>query len=484
MSYVQNTISLPAKSTALKKLLPNWITAFQMLLDGATVFGTFLASFFFYTSSWYGLGKGSPQTLPEFAIFATIVAIVFVFLLDKNHLYERETSLLNVSEIRGIINVGLIAAALVFSASFYLRDVQLSRIMITVSLIGSPIFLILQRLFTYQLLIQLHQRGISARKVLIYGAGNIGTQLARRMLSSPGMGLFPVGFLDDNSTEHEKTLSWKGSTTSLRVLGDQAVLKKMRMEGKVDLLLIAIPSAPYERNRELIEWCVQNQLDYMVVPTSYGRFIQDLDSFHLGGIPVLKPKNYDAGLPYLALKRILDLIFSILLLLIFLPIGIVISILIKMDTKGPILFKQKRVGLRGREFSFYKFRTMHADSEKYGITPNNPDDPRITKTGKWLRRSSLDELPQLFNVFRGDMSLVGPRPEMPFIVETYSAYERLRLEAKPGITGIWQISAVRGEAIHKNMEYDMFYLQNRSTLLDVAILIKTTFSVIRGIGAI
>jgi lipopolysaccharide/colanic/teichoic acid biosynthesis glycosyltransferase len=156
---------------------------------------------------------------------------------------------------------------------------------------------------------------------------------------------------------------------------------------------------------------------------------------------------------------------------------------IKMESPGPIIFKQKRVGLNGRQFSMYKFRSMFIDAPKYAKTPSNPRDPRITHVGRWLRRTSLDELPQIFNVWRGDMSCVGPRPEMPFIVETYTPLQRQRLEAKPGITGVWQISAVRGEPIHQNIEYDLFYLENRSILLDLAIIIKTVLSVIRGVGA-
>src|SRR5690606_26694581 len=134
-------------------------------------------------------------------------------------------------------------------------------------------------------------------------------------------------------------------------------------------------------------------------------------------------------------------------------------VLIKLDSEGPVVFKQKRVGLHGKEFSFYKFRTMKVDAPKYAHTPQDSSDPRITRVGRWLRRMSLDELPQLFNVFRGDMSLVGPRPEMPFIVEKYSALEKQRLEAKPGITGLWQISTFRGAPIHDHIEYDLFYLE-------------------------
>jgi lipopolysaccharide/colanic/teichoic acid biosynthesis glycosyltransferase len=129
----------------------------------------------------------------------------------------------------------------------------------------------------------------------------------------------------------------------------------------------------------------------------------------------------------------------------------------------------------------YKFRTMHASATKYAETPANTSDPRITRFGRWLRRSSFDELPQLFNVINGTMSLVGPRPEMPFIVEQYNELQRMRLKVKPGITGLWQLSADRRVAIHENMDYDLFYLHEQSFLLDVAILVQTVFFAFRGI---
>lgn len=127
---------------------------------------------------------------------------------------------------------------------------------------------------------------------------------------------------------------------------------------------------------------------------------------------------------------------------------------------------------------------MRVDANPYAHTPQHSTDPRITRFGRWLRRSSLDELPQLWNVLKGDMSLVGPRPEMPFIVATYNEEQRERLKVKPGITGVWQISAVRGEPIHANIEYDLFYIEHRSLLLDVIIMVKTLVTAIRGIGAV
>jgi lipopolysaccharide/colanic/teichoic acid biosynthesis glycosyltransferase len=184
---------------------------------------------------------------------------------------------------------------------------------------------------------------------------------------------------------------------------------------------------------------------------------------------------------YAHTKRGVDLTLSALLLLLLAPLVILIALLIRLDSPGPAFFIQKRVGLRGSLFDIYKFRTMHVDVPKYELSPTTPYDRRITRIGRFLRRTSLDELPQLFNVLAGNMSLVGPRPEMPFIVDRYSARHRQRLAVIPGITGLWQLSADRISPIHENMEYDLFYIRNRSFFLDVAILIRTLFFATRGI---
>jgi len=150
-----------------------------------------------------------------------------------------------------------------------------------------------------------------------------------------------------------------------------------------------------------------------------------------------------------------------------------VAALIRIDSAGPVLFRQTRVGEKGRTFRILKFRTMHADSPAYMDSPCSPMDPRITTVGRFLRRTSLDELPQLINVIRGDMSLVGPRPEMPYVVAGYNELQRERLSVRPGITGLWQISADRERPIHENISYDIYYIKNRSLLLDLAILVRT-----------
>lgn len=187
--------------------------------------------------------------------------------------------------------------------------------------------------------------------------------------------------------------------------------------------------------------------------------------------------------PESSLKRGIDLAGSSVMLIIFAPLFVFVAALIKVDSDGPALFRQKRIGKDGEPFDIWKFRSMRVDANPYERSPVGDCDPRLTRIGRILRRLSIDELPQLVNVMKGEMSLVGPRPEMPFIVEKYGPLERQRLCVRPGITGLWQISPARAMPIHENLNYDFSYIENQSITLDCAILLRTITAVIRGIGA-
>jgi len=186
-------------------------------------------------------------------------------------------------------------------------------------------------------------------------------------------------------------------------------------------------------------------------------------------------------LSYFISKRIFDFVVSSILIVTLLPLFFLIALLIKLDSHGPAIFTQRRVGKNGLIFNIYKFRSMYIDTPRYDFSPTESYDRRITRIGRFLRRTSLDELPQLVNVFIGNMSLVGPRPEMPFIVRSYDKIQRQRLQATPGITGLWQLSADRAFQIHENIHYDLFYIQNRTFLADITILVHTLFFAMRGV---
>ena len=163
------------------------------------------------------------------------------------------------------------------------------------------------------------------------------------------------------------------------------------------------------------------------------------------------------------------------------PLFGLIALAVKLDSPGPVFFSHHRVGKQGKLFRLFKFRSLRTESDPYAVNPLHGGDPRITRVGGFLRKSSLDELPQLVNVLRGEMSLVGPRPEMLFLVEGYDEIQKQRLRVLPGITGLWQISVDRKKAIHENMDYDLYYIRNMSFLLDLTILLETAAFVFRGI---
>jgi len=202
-----------------------------------------------------------------------------------------------------------------------------------------------------------------------------------------------------------------------------------------------------------------------------------------GNLELTFEPGYGHAVPFDLLKRAIDFIAAAIVLVLVAPLFVCVAALIKLDTKGPVLIRQRRIGKGGTPFLMWKFRSMHRSAPRYERSPVSDTDPRLTNIGRVLRRLSIDELPQLLNVLQGDMSLVGPRPEMPFIVATYGPRERLRLNAIPGITGLWQISPARAMPIHQNLEFDFFYIESRNFFLDVAILLRTITAIVRGIGA-
>jgi exopolysaccharide biosynthesis polyprenyl glycosylphosphotransferase len=305
------------------------------------------------------------------------------------------------------------------------------------------------------------------------------------LMQSPALGNLPVGFIDDDPKKQGVIVESDNSANSysLQVIGSFNDLEELVRKYGIDEVFVTITSLHTERFAQTIHKCRQLGIDFRFVPNLFDLKIQKLSISGLDGIPLLSIKAPNINPLYLLLKRAFDVFVSSLVMLVFSPVYLLISFLIKRDSPGPIIFKQKRIGIDGKPFKMYKFRTMWVSANPYDWTPATLEDKRITSFGKFLRRTSLDELPQFYNVLRGNMSIVGPRPEMPFIVEQYTELMRDRLAVKPGITGLWQISADRGKQIHDNIEYDLYYIDNCGFLMDLVIIIRTIYFAIRGIGA-
>ena len=426
-----------------------------------------------------------PYDLYQYMGLGLLTGLIMVAVFHAFQLYERKVSLLHVVESRRLFVGWALASLILFFLSFYFRFLDLSRLMMSISLAVSLLLLIVGRSFLYHAQMMARIRGGAAHAVVIYGAGVVGRHLYKRIYHSPGLGMRVLGFLDDDEKlwEKEVHVGEIRRQNDNSVLGDLRQIEALKKEGGLAEVFVALPNASYKRNLEIVDFCRKANLAVSVVPPTYGHYIHNIEVEDIGGIPVIRQKEDRARIIYPALKRVFDLAVSLIMIFFLSPIFALLALVVRCDSPGPVIFRQRRVGKDGKEFDFYKFRTMYVDANPYAQTPNSSADSRITPFGRWLRRSSLDELPQLWSVVQGEMSLVGPRPEMPFIVNEYNAEQRQRLSVKPGITGVWQISAVRGEPIHANMEYDLFYIEHRSLLLDLIIMIKTLATAIRGIGA-
>jgi lipopolysaccharide/colanic/teichoic acid biosynthesis glycosyltransferase len=320
------------------------------------------------------------------------------------------------------------------------------------------------------------------RKTVILGTGPLGRRIFTTLVNSPKLGLDPVAFVGAfgpiegpvifESSYHRKR--------DARVLPGPVTPNLLRRLN-ASVLIIAEPELEAQELADIRQVAEAARMFLYVVPEPFVEDGSTTEYVELDGLMLAYKAPPDARPLYDAAKRALDVGISALGLLLVSPVLAAAALAVKLDSWGPVIFRQRRVGHNGRLFDIYKFRTMYAECSRYACSPTNGKDPRITWVGRFLRHTCIDELPQLVNVLRGEMSLVGPRPEMPFIVEQYEAIHRKRLAIKPGITGLWQLSADRMSPIHHNLSYDFYYTRHRNFLMDIAILLHTVLFAFRGV---
>ncbi|MCC6277859.1 MAG: sugar transferase, partial [Oligoflexia bacterium] len=322
------------------------------------------------------------------------------------------------------------------------------------------------------------------RRILIVGAGKVGRTLARNLLINSTRDYDIIGFLDDQYPAMKSVSVRVGDRSfEVPVVGKLSELEQVCRRDRANEVIVAMTGASKAIHQDLFDRVRDLNIYFSIVPSALELMLTGAEAYSIGRIPLFRIGEKPVFILSPLLKRAFDLTGAIIIGILSAPIWIAASIAIKLDSKGPVLFVHERVGKDGRKFMLYKFRSMYAEADPYALTPKNNSDQRITAVGRFLRRTSVDELPQLLNIFQGDMSLVGPRPEMPFIVDQYDELQKMRLSVKPGLTGVWQISADRANPIHENIDYDLYYLENQSFWLDLAILVKTFTSVLKGVGA-
>ncbi len=414
-------------------------------------------------------------------IAALIAAATVVVVLQIVGAYRRESSLLNVNEIKAVCK-GVTIGYLAFAVFLYFGTIYLSRYTLAFSYVLSLVLLVIERTALYHLLPVANRLSGLNKKVLIYGAGELGLTLYRNIVNSPKMGITPVGFIDDDPAKAGAVFRKLGFNCKggICVLGNGKQLERIAKQYDIDEVWVAISNVSSEVLLGILENIRACGLKPCFIPNLYRLFVHRIRIFTIGDLPVVEEVCQEKK-AYLYIKRYLDLALAAVVVLLLWPLMLAIALAIKIDSPGPVIFTHDRVGKDGKIFTVYKFRTMHRETDPLAPSPTSHEDPRITRVGRFLRKTSLDEIPQIYNIIKGDMSFVGPRPEMPFIVENYTDFHRERLKMLPGLTGMWQLSGDRGRAIHENMDYDLYYIRHVSFFLDVAILIETLIFAFRGI---
>jgi len=411
-----------------------------------------------------------------------LIALAAVIIMHGFGVYKQESSVLNAEEIKNVIS-GISATLVILMTILVLGKFHVSRYVIFLSYLLSLICLVAEKTAFYHLPALTQASRKFHKRILIYGAGELGQALYRELSNSPKLNITPVGFIDDDPKRRHQVSYANGtnSTSCLPVLGSKEDIKRLVDELRIDEVYVAMSNVAHSTLIDILDFLRKEKISFCFVPNLYKVFVHKLKMNQLGQIPLVREADGDMKTPYLYIKPFLDFFLSATILILMSPLFLLIAIGIKLDSKGPVFFMQDRVGKNGVIFKIYKFRSMYMDVAPYAVNPLDQKDPRITRFGRFLRKMSLDELPQLINVVKGEMSLVGPRPEMPFIVAEYEEIHKERLKVLPGITGLWQLSGDRKKAIHENMDYDLYYIRNMSFFLDIAILIETCIFAFRGI---
>jgi Undecaprenyl-phosphate glucose phosphotransferase len=337
------------------------------------------------------------------------------------------------------------------------------------------IFLVLNVALTFalrQLVREVFERrwrsGVGLRRILIAGSGELGRLVADKIIEHRELGYQIVGFVDDKPGDH---LGYRG----LPLLGTIDETTEIAAREQIDHLYVALPPEQHLKTIDLLEATTRECVDVKVVPDLLHVIALKARLWDLDGVPVIDVNDIPLQGFNSIVKRVLDVLIStVALIVLAIPLGI-IALLVRVTSRGPALFRQERMGLDGRAFSIVKFRSMVDDAERQsGPVWARENDDRVTSLGRFLRRSNLDELPQLWNVLRGDMSIVGPRPERPHFVEQFKhriPQYMLRHKVKAGMTGWAQVNGWRGNtALDKRIEYDLYYIENWSVRLDLKII--------------
>jgi len=415
------------------------------------------------------------------ALYIAVVTIwlaVFLLLTPQRAIFTR--SLL---EAIGRLLIAVVLASASFAGLLYLSFRDVSRLQFlyfaTLNLGALLVVHLLVRSFVFY-----RNRRSLQRRALVVGEPGAAERLSDEFARRPWAGVAVVGYTSDAFD----------APSRVQRLGSISATPQIVAEHKIDEVIFALHPQQHEQVARLSFTLLQQPVMVHVIPGILDLSFARTPVETVGGIPLISLRESALTDSQRLIKRLFDLAASALLLVVLSPILLAIALLIKLESPGPVFFLQERIGEHGRRFKMIKFRSMYQDAERRwnevairdeqgNLIHKREDDPRVTPLGRKLRRTSLDELPQLINVLRGEMSLVGPRPEMPYIAAEYQPWQWQRFRVPPGITGWWQVNGRSDKPMHLNTDDDLYYIQNYSFWLDLRILLRTVFVVLQGRGA-
>jgi exopolysaccharide biosynthesis polyprenyl glycosylphosphotransferase len=419
---------------------------------------------------------GFSEFLPLLAL--QVVAILTAFFFGK--MYHRRRTRYSTDDLTTIFSgvsigtlISIAYATLIFRGEASKTDVP--RAMIIYAWLLTILIVFILRSLQARIQRGLQVRGVGRTRVAIVGAGEPAATVLQRIAQNPRLGYDVVGFVPSDGQR-----PWH----DVRLLGSLDDLSKLASREAIDEVIIALPDASNEDLLNVISKCDRSTISIKVLPDQFQIMAGQMSIGELSGLPLLNMRDVALRGWKVSLKRAVDLIGSGAGLVLLSPFLFLIAILIKLDSRGPALYSQERMGLDDKRFHVIKYRTMHLDAEQNGPGWTTKDDPRKTRLGSFLRRTNIDELPQLINVLLGDMSLVGPRPERPMYVEEFRKripryMERHRERA--GMTGWAQVNGLRGDtSIEERTQYDLWYIENWSVWLDIKIILLTIWQAASG----
>lgn len=450
-----------------------FLTQMYVLTDFVFIQFSFLLAWWLrFKSGW--IPYEAPLPIETYAMWSFIYGAIAVLTGMLIALYSPKRKKRFADEFIKIVQVHAISIFVLLSLMFFVKEINISRSYLAIYMVSLVMFILFYRYILKVSLKVLREKGYNRQFVLIVGAGSLGKRFYQNLKQYPEMGYEVVGFLDDfqqwDSLEEKRYKP---------ILGTVDDLEKVLEEVLIDEVIMALPLDAHSKYPKIINLCEKAGVRTLIIPDFFDYLPARPYFDNFAGMPMINVRDIPLDLAGNRMfKRLFDIAFSLFAILLTSPIMLAIAIGVKLTSPGPIIFKQERVGLNRRNFMMYKFRSMKQlppGTEDTGWTVEN--DPRRTKFGSFLRKTSLDELPQFFNVLFGHMSVVGPRPERPYFVDQFREEipkYMVKHHVRPGITGWAQSNGLRGDtSIEERINHDIFYIENWSLLFDIKIIFKT-----------